>query len=67
MILLYYITVLTNHTETTSISSDSTTEIDPTVVTSSTTLTSLPTTSTPGTTAEEGRVLVLPTFINFYF
>ena len=60
-------TVLGNHTQTTSISSDSTTETNPAVVTSTTTPTSLPTTSTPGTTTEEGRVLVLPTFIDFYF
>ena len=56
MLLLYYITVLSNHTQTTSISSDSTTEINPTVVTSPTTLTSLSTTSTPGTTTEQGTV-----------
>ena len=73
MLLLYYITVLTNDTETTSISSDSTTDaidpisIDPNAVTSPTTLTSLPTTPAPGTTTEQGRVFVFSTFIDFYF
>ena len=67
MLLLYYITLHTNHTETTSVSSDSTTEIDPTAVTFPTTLTSLPTTSTPTNTAGEGRVFVLSTYIAFHF
>merc|ERR1719150_3425510 len=52
--------VLTNDTETTSISSDSTTDaidpisIDPNAVTSPTILTSLLTSPTPGTTSEQG-------------
>ena len=72
MLLLYYIAVLTNDTETTSISSDSTSDpidpisIDPNAVTSPTTLTSLPTNPTPGTTSEQGRVFVFSTFIYFF-
>ena len=73
MLLLYYITVLTNDTETTSISSDSTTDaidpisIDPNAVTSPTILTSLLTSPTPSTNTEQGRVFVFSTFIDFYF